>query len=337
MEQNSIPLLIVDDDEGNLKALRRSLEKNYTLELMADPKLALERLKQQTFAVIICDLKMPHVTGIEFLNQASLLQPHSTRILLTAYSDPKEILNAVNRAEIYRYLTKPWEVPELIATVKQAYERFELSSHNQRLVNELEQKNIVLTKKEQELRILNASLEEQVDQRTRELQHANEKLKELAMTDSLTEILNRRAIFIKLEEEKLRADRYQRPFSVAMLDLDDFKKFNDKYGHVEGDHALKAISAALSSRVRKIDSVGRYGGEEFLILLPETKLEDATELCERLRALIEKDCPVKASMGVAAYPNSAKTTETLIEAADKALYEAKALGKNKVVASKKTS
>ena len=105
-----------------------------------------------------------------------------------------------------------------------------------------------------------------------ELKQANDTLNELAMTDALTKVFNRRAIFSKFNEEIDRASRYQRPLVVAMVDVDHFKKFNDTEGHVLGDEALKKIAQAFSTNLRKSDAVGRYGGEEFLLVLLRTSV-----------------------------------------------------------------
>lgn len=174
------------------------------------------------------------------------------------------------------------------------------------------------------------ALENLVRQRTQELLEANKKLEALALTDPLTEISNRRAIFNKFQEELERSSRYQRTFSIILLDIDNFKKFNDTLGHLEGDKILKHVAKILTTQVRKIDSVGRYGGEEFLIILPETNVHDAKEISERLKNAIQKETVVTVSMGLASNTAQSTTLEDLLSHADKALYEAKKNGKNRV-------
>ncbi|MFM8313514.1 MAG: GGDEF domain-containing protein, partial [Deltaproteobacteria bacterium] len=186
---------------------------------------------------------------------------------------------------------------------------------------------------------LNQTLEQKVDERTSELKQALEQVNELAMTDALTKVFNRRAIFNKFNEEIDRAIRYQRPLVVAMVDVDHFKTFNDTEGHVLGDEALKKIAQAFLTNLRKSDAVGRYGGEEFLLLLPETKIQSGKEIAQRLREHIEKmsfqgqrqEAYLTVSMGLASLPENGKSSEELIQAADHSLYLAKQKGRNQVV------
>jgi diguanylate cyclase (GGDEF)-like protein len=318
-------ILVVDDESENLKALERTLRTKFRVVAVEDPKTALETLAKEDFAVLISDHNMPGMLGTELLAKAAALKPTTTRVLLTAYTETKILLDAINRAEIYRYLTKPWENAELLSVVAQAAERYFLLTENQRLVGELTR--------------LNEGLERTVDERTSELKEANERLSKLAMTDPLTKVLNRRAFFARFTEEVERSRRYSRSLVVVMLDVDRFKEFNDMEGHLRGDEALKRIAATLQNSLRKTDILGRYGGEEFILLMPETSLPNAIETCERLRQGIEdlefqgKDEPayLTISIGVAAYPDQGNSVESLTEAADQALYQAKNEGRNRVV------
>jgi diguanylate cyclase (GGDEF)-like protein len=165
------------------------------------------------------------------------------------------------------------------------------------------------------------------------------KLQSLAATDGLTGLVNRRQFNHQLDSEIARAKRYRGPLSLALFDIDDFKKVNDFYGHPTGDRILQELGQLISNNVRESDISARYGGEEFALILPETGQIDAYELLERLRAMIERtvfclpDNPmtVTISVGVAQLdPEQAKSYE-LIEKADAALYQAKKQGKNQVV------
>lgn len=165
------------------------------------------------------------------------------------------------------------------------------------------------------------------------------KLERRANTDSLTGLYNHRFFQERVAEEIKRAQRHSRPISIIMLDLDHFKNFNDTHGHPAGDGALVAVSNLIKQTVREIDVVGRYGGEEFAVLMPECDLEDALQTAERLRINIQRHCfqgkdgeivPMTASLGVAAFPNHSQEREGLIFAADIALYQSKTLGRNKV-------
>jgi diguanylate cyclase (GGDEF)-like protein len=159
---------------------------------------------------------------------------------------------------------------------------------------------------------------------------------EMAVTDSLTGLYVRRYIMVKLQEEFHRADRYNKGLSVVMADLDCFKRINDTYGHTIGDRVLKVVSKFFLKNIRDIDIISRYGGEEFLILLPEATKDEAYTVSERLRKkLVEfkvDDLPqLTVSLGIASYPQDGQDVEVLIKKADAALYTAKQDGRNKVV------
>jgi diguanylate cyclase (GGDEF)-like protein len=150
--------------------------------------------------------------------------------------------------------------------------------------------------------------------------------REQALTCSLTGLPNRRALEMALEREVARVERGERPFAFILLDLDDFKRVNDEKGHKEGDRLLKEVAQYLKTHVRQGDLVGRWGGEEFAILLPATDLLGAERLAERLRAGLQ-GLGTSASFGVALYRGD---LGELFQQADRALYRAKALGKNRV-------
>jgi len=184
---------------------------------------------------------------------------------------------------------------------------------------------------------LNAML--RIKELTDQLATANAKLGELAVTDALTGLCNRRALYEHLDREFNRSRRYGNPFAVLMIDIDHFKTVNDTWGHAAGDRVLVAVSSTLRETIRKTDVVGRYGGEEFVILAPETTLEAACVLGERLRARVEESTAAleqmpggTVSVGIACNENvSAETSEDLVQHADAALYEAKEGGRNRCV------
>jgi len=181
----------------------------------------------------------------------------------------------------------------------------------------------------------NDALREEV--RLRKLTQA--KLEELSRVDPLTGIYNRRHFFELAEHEFIRARRYKRPVSAIMIDLDHFKTINDNHGHIVGDQVLAEVAQRIQQNSREVDIVGRYGGEEFIILLPETALKDALILAERIwksltfrpASTSKLTLPLQASMGVSCCVNGTETPlYDLIEQADKALYRAKDLGRNRI-------
>ncbi|CAN5410152.1 GGDEF domain-containing protein [soil metagenome] len=169
--------------------------------------------------------------------------------------------------------------------------------------------------------------------------NSDQKLRALATTDALTGLMNRGYMAIQFQKEFERAVRYKRPVSVMMLDLDFFKKINDTYGHATGDVVLKSIADQVLARIRVHDVAGRYGGEEFAIMLPETGLQGTTVLADRMRRGIEHTeiiagdakLHVTTSIGVAeARLDGTESMEQFVARGDKALLEAKANGKNRV-------
>ena len=160
-----------------------------------------------------------------------------------------------------------------------------------------------------------------------------ENIRQQAFTDGLTGLNNRRALEYHLEKEARRAERYKLSYSILMCDLDKFKDYNDTYGHLAGDDLLRELANIMITSTRKSDMVFRYGGEEFIFLLPETKQAEAQILAERLRQRVAKHSfivketdtatSITISIGVATYPQGAHSAQALINAADKALYKAK--------------
>ncbi len=159
------------------------------------------------------------------------------------------------------------------------------------------------------------------------------RLEKLAITDPVTGLSNHRYFQEKIREEIERASRHDRIFSLMMIDVDHFKKYNDKFGHPEGDKALALIAKLLKSATRTADSASRYGGEEFVIILPETDKPAAVEVADRIRRDLETlsiGDLITLSIGVSGYPSNGTTCEAIINAADQALYRAKEKGRNKV-------
>ena len=169
--------------------------------------------------------------------------------------------------------------------------------------------------------------------------HDKQVLEHLATHDSLTGVSNRKHFDSRLAEELVRAKRYRHELSLIMLDIDFFKRINDRYGHPNGDRVLQAFARVIEHSIRQHDCAGRYGGEEFIILLPETSLKDAIDFAERLRKSIEalvinidgaEPIGVTASFGVSCFPQPAQDAEQLLNQADQAMYQAKKGGRNTV-------
>ncbi|MFP4158621.1 MAG: GGDEF domain-containing protein [Desulfobacterales bacterium] len=186
-----------------------------------------------------------------------------------------------------------------------------------------------------------SQLRAKVRTRNLELRQALERIEELVNIDELTGICNRRRLFDVLSEESSRYNRGREPFSVCIIDIDHFKHVNDTWGHAAGDEILKAIAGSICENIRAIDTFGRYGGEEFLLVMPYTPLQGASIKAERVRQQVENmdfsdtapGLRITISAGVAEYRAKEEPDQTLIRA-DNALYEAKKAGRNRVVTEK---
>lgn len=158
-----------------------------------------------------------------------------------------------------------------------------------------------------------------------------EDAKHYAITDVLTGLYNKAYFTEALKNEVARGQRNQRPISLIMLDFDDFKKFNDTKGHIEGDILLQEAGQLIRENIRALDVPCRYGGEEFTIILPETSHDSAYDVAERVRKKVDEHGKTKISLGVVTCMNSSVSADTLLKETDKALYKAKSLGKNRTV------
>lgn len=186
-------------------------------------------------------------------------------------------------------------------------------------------------------------IEHQIQERTRELMEANAELQSLSLEDALTGIGNRRAMEVDLAHTHATALRYGHGYSLALLDIDHFKTYNDRYGHLGGDRILKQVASEISQAIRRADRLYRYGGEEFLLLLPDTAETGALTLVRRLVRQIEsrriehRDSPggiLTLSAGIASFApaqkNGAPDWKDIVESADRRLYQAKQAGRNQV-------
>jgi diguanylate cyclase (GGDEF)-like protein len=176
---------------------------------------------------------------------------------------------------------------------------------------------------------------QELDAMNEKLRRQNEELERLSTSDALTGLHNRRFLTQRLSEELSRAYRQKTAFTVLMADVDEFKKYNDTYGHPAGDEVLKKVAKILLSSTRAMDSTARYGGEEFAVLLNDTTGEEALEVAERIRTRVAAQNfsgqRVTISIGMAEFPEDGYTADAVISSADEALYEAKRGGRNRVV------
>jgi two-component system cell cycle response regulator len=295
-------VLVADDDLVSRRLLESTLSKSgYRVVVAADGAEALRLLEGPDCPrLAVLDWIMPEENGVEVCRKLreKAQEPYVYVILLTMKGLQDEIIEGLE-AGANDYVIKPCDLQELQARVRAGKRILEL--HDQ----------LVATR---------------------------EQLRVEATHDSLTGCLNRRAVLETLDKEVTRSARQDAAIGVIMLDIDRFKGTNDTYGHLAGDAVLRETSKRMRDSVRSYDTVGRYGGEEFLIVVPGCGMKEIVDLAERLRACVAKE-PIRAgqddiattiSLGVAIRDNELKDSEALLRAADEALYSAKHAGRNRV-------
>ncbi len=336
-------IICVDDEEGILTALRQQLGTRFgeecEISVAQSAHDALElveelRRENEPLAVIIADQIMPGMKGVELLEEVHKRSPGTTKILLTGQAGLDAVVAAINRAGLNRYIPKPWDEPDLRLTVENLLRTFRLHRENELLVEDLQRKNA-------ELEVAKTMLEEKVKERTQALEEANSRLSRLAVSDGLTGLYNHRYLQEQLHLSVERSLRDGVPVALLMIDVDHFKKYNDRQGHPAGDEALRSVARLIAEDRRTVDVVARYGGEEFAIILHDATRAIATDVAEKIRARVAAT-PIPhadkqplgrmtVSIGVAVCPEDAQTAESLLETADVALYRAKKSGRDTVV------
>ncbi len=340
-------VLVVDDDDIVLDLLERLYKtEKYGVITAPDGEKALEILKGNNIDLIVSDLRMPGMNGIELIEKGHELNPFLASILITGEGTESDAVKAFTYGKADYYLKKPFNEKELmrfsLLAIKQMQNRrMEESFHEEikkrveKATVEIMEKNRLLKEKEAESR----KLMERVNEEKEKIQDYTKKLERLNITDELTKVHNHRHFNQEIVEWFERAERYKTSLSLITLDIDDFKKVNDTYGHLSGDEVLRRLGEVLNREKRRVDITARCGGEEFSVLLPQIDVDGAKVVAERIRKAVEaqslllKGAHVKVtvSVGVATFPGkNVKTSKDLVRLADEAMYYAKNIGKNRV-------
>jgi diguanylate cyclase (GGDEF)-like protein len=298
------PILLAEDDPVTRMLLTRSLKKaGYAVDAVGDGTAAFDKMVLRYHPILITDWEMPEMDGVQLCRAVRQLPLDGyVYVLLLTARDAKEHLVAGLEAGADDYLIKPVHEPELFARLNTARRILGLE-HSLRL--------------------------------------ANQQNRLLSITDPLTGAFNRRQLMDQLPRELERCRRYAYPLSVVMCDIDHFKMVNDVHGHAVGDEVLRQFVARVQDCIRGSDWIARFGGEEFMIVLPETPYDGGLQAAEKMRRVVESTpfvtdsvaVPVTASFGVGSTapsgPDLTMRTETLIAVADACLYRCKQRGRNR--------
>jgi len=304
-------ILVIDDDPETGRLIRTWFAAEpYDIHEAHEGAEGIEAARSIRPDLIVLDLRMPGIDG--FSVARALKQDPLTRstpvLMVTACRDVDAKVEAFG-AGTDDYVTKPFPFEEIDARIRSLLRR----------------------------RDFLVGLEGTI----RELTSTNEQLEQLLITDEKTGLYNFREFRRRLRDEWARAERYRTPLSLVFLDVDDFKRLNDRLGHLAGDRVLAEFATLVTGGARASDFAARYGGEEFSVILPHTQLDMALRVADRIRRAVrefvflahESPSHVTVSAGVATYPSPGiDSVDTLIRASDVALYRAKDLGKDRVVA-----
>lgn len=298
-----VTIVAVEDDERDFARLQQHIKAAGNIHLVhaGTIKKALEILESGPVDIIFTGYILPDGTGIDLMGMLRQRQLEIPVVVATGVGD-EIIASQCIQAGAYEYLPKPRMTGKAVA------------------------------------RVINNTMEK--FRAHRKLKRMERQLARMATQDKLTGLYNRRYFEDRLQKEINRANRYHRMLALAMFDLDHFKNINDRYGHPAGDHVLREVGRRLRQTIRQCDIACRYGGEEFIVIMPETDLEDSRVICERIRDQVQKlrlefdgkRFNITISGGTALYdPSIAPGAEELIKAADRRLYHAKKSGRNRVV------
>jgi diguanylate cyclase (GGDEF)-like protein len=316
-------VLVVDDEDTIRGILVQVLaDEGYDVVEAASGEQALELYRSRPFELVLTDLYLGRMNGIELLDEIKLINGDAAVVLITSNASLETATSAL-RAGACDYLLKPFEdIGDVADVARRAIERVRSASASRELLENLKRS-------------------------TGELERVNAALTDLVNREALTGLHNHRFFREELERELNRARRHGRTFALIFLDVDGFKKYNDNHGHLCGDELLRTLARLLEERCRESTLTARYGGDEFVLLVPEIDAQGGAILAERIRAAVEShpfpDAErqtlgrVTVSAGVAAYPEAGQDGRVLIDNADKALYLSKHRGRNRVSVFRPTS
>ncbi len=327
-----IKLLLIDDTGEDRLLYRRLISQGafQDCEIIESVtgEQGLSRCLEQKPDCVLIDYRLPDLDGLQLLSR---LRTHSfagALIMVTGQGDETVAVQAMKEGAEDYLIKDNLTVESLQATITKALKCHKLQEAKKRAEEKLKEYTAKLKESN-----------ESKDSLIRELTKLRNDLEIFAKTDPLTGLFNRREMEEKLRYEKIRFERSRKPFSLILADIDHFKKINDTHGHAAGDRVLQYVADTFRAQSRKQDVVCRWGGEEFIIFLPETHLEGAIVLANKLRSHLASQqidaqthpLSITLSFGVSTYNNDRLTVEGLIKEADDCLYQAKRKGRNSLI------
>lgn len=310
--------ILIADDELSIRSLVAEVlsDEGHVVTLAEDGEDALEKYRKEWHEIVFSDIRMPNMTGIQLLGEIKKLNDLTQFIIMTSHASVDNSIAALKKGA-FDYILKPFEDLDVVVdAANRAMANLSAIREQQYLLNTLSRQN-------------------------EELGTLNMKFRELAIRDGLTGLFNRRHGEDKLVDEVDRAIKFKRKLSLLFIDLDYFKIFNDTHGHQAGDEVLHSLGKLMNSAARDSDTVARWGGEEFIIISPETDEQQACQLAELIRKQVAAfafphadEQPlghVSLSVGVATLSRDIDNAEDLVGLADKAVYKAKESGRNRTV------
>ena len=310
-------ILVADDEIAIRELVGEILEgEGHEVTLAEDGEDALEKFKRTWHEIVFSDIRMPKMNGIKLLEAIKEINANTQFVVMTSHASIDNSIDALKKGA-FDYILKPFEDLDIVSdAANRAIANLSGIRRQQYLLNTLARQN-------------------------QELDSLNKEFREMAIRDGLTGLFNHRYAKDRLDEEFDRSMRFGRDLTVLFMDLDHFKFFNDTHGHQAGDEILQILAGLMMKNVRESDTLARWGGEEFIVIAPETSEEAGGVLAEKIRkAVAEHAFPnadkqplgmVSLSIGMSSRSEQTENAEKLLRFADDAVYAAKDSGRNRTI------
>ena len=310
-------ILVADDEIAIRELVGEILEgEGHEVTLAEDGEDALEKFKRTWHEIVFSDIRMPKMNGIKLLEAIKEINANTQFVVMTSHASIDNSIDALKKGA-FDYILKPFDDLDIVSdAADRAIANLSGIRRQQYLLNTLARQN-------------------------QELDSLNKEFREMAIRDGLTGLFNHRYAKDRLDEEFDRSMRFGRELTVLFMDLDHFKFFNDTHGHQAGDEILQILAALMMKNVRESDTLARWGGEEFIVIAPETSEEEGGVLAEKIRkAVAEHAFPhadkqplgmVSLSIGMSSRSEQTENAEKLLRFADDAVYAAKDSGRNRTI------